>query len=276
MSHWRVAHNSLRSESPRFQRPIDDGASDDDDLDTRAPGILTSGPQTPPDDQAAPLHLPAEMYCPTGIKRLPLWHERWPAAELAKARDRNLRSFQRAYGQRPIADHEFVFSAATVDASIDRSLVLGTLPQDPKARWRIVAGIDPAGGGVSAASAFWALAVVAVHEGTGHRYLLQLVRHRGLEIDDHRKVISDVYRQHRWTMCNLEKNNVQRLLLAEYQKTGAPMQTVQTTQSKHVELEMMGAEFAKGIWYLPMADQFSRARVQPLVEELKAYPTGRF
>ncbi len=77
-------------------------------------------------------------------------------------------------------------------------------------------------------------------------------------------------------MCNLEKNNVQRLLLAEYQKTGAPMQTVQTTQSKHFELEMMGSEFAKGLWNLPMADQFSRARVQPLIDELRSYPTGRF
>ena len=105
MARWQVTHISLRPTPPRVEPAIEDGAVDERDIEGRALRVPTSQSHAPEDEDAAPLHLTEEMYCPSGVKRLPLWHERWPAAELAKARDRNLRSFQRAYGQRPIADH---------------------------------------------------------------------------------------------------------------------------------------------------------------------------
>ena len=108
MTSWDVVHISARP--TLLQQSLSE--SDEEDVAACVQGVSTTRSLDYPQDQnAAPLHLPGEIYCSSGVKRLPLWHERWPAAELAKARDRNLRSFQRAYGQRPIADHEFVFSA---------------------------------------------------------------------------------------------------------------------------------------------------------------------
>src|SRR5438309_201395 len=154
-----------------------------------------------------------------------------------------------------------------------RKLAPGCAPSTdvPVARGAYLAAAATAapGTGQSKLTAYWVLMVLAVSRTTQHRYLLALERWKGLQIDDHKNIIRRVYRQHRWSMCHVEKNNVQSLLLAEYEKTGAPFQLIQTGASKHFELEVMGSEFARGLWHLPSGN----ARVQEFIAELKAYPT---
>jgi hypothetical protein len=233
------------------------------DIESNEP--VDSGEQlVAPEPEPTPFLVSGELFSPTGVELLPLWDERWPAPELAKVRDRGIRAFERAFGQKPITDDEALFPASVVNACTDgnRSFTLGSLPALPKARWQIVAGIDPSSGSDSKLSAYWVLLVLAIDQTTGHKFVIW--------IEDHKRIIRAAYDRHRWAACNLERNNVQRLLLAPYKTTGAPMQLSQTTAEKHFQLQMIADEMHAGKLHIP-----SSPRVQPLLDELKGYPLAR-
>jgi phage terminase large subunit-like protein len=209
-----------------------------------------------------------------------LWPEHFPYDQaLIHRSEMKPADFQLVYQNVDIPGVGASFTPEMIESSKDTSRVVGQF--DPA--WRMIAGLDPAGGNKD--SGFTAMTVVGVDLETGHRYLVDQVAVKSMKAPQMKEQMLEWSSRYPLSEWRVEVNGVQsqlvqydRELVKELALRGVrvvPHTTHRNKWDATFGVESMAPLFAAGLMSIPWGNAPSARTFQPLIEELLAFPMGR-
>jgi hypothetical protein len=208
-----------------------------------------------------------------------LWPEHFPYRQAIVHRDEMSPSdFQLVYQNVDTPGLSASFSSEALDASKDLGRTIGHfLPG-----WRIVIGLDPAGGGAN--SGFTALVVLGIDVDTGVRYLIETINVKAMRAPQLKDAIFSLCDRYPVSELRVESNGVQSQIvqyndeiikpLARKGIRVVPHHTQSNKWDPQFGVESMAPLFNTGLMNIPWGNQPSATGMYPLVEQLTAFPMG--
>ena len=208
-----------------------------------------------------------------------LWGEHFPYEQaLIHRSEMRPADFQLIYQQVDIPGVGASFTQDMIDASKDTTRVAGHFDSG----WRLIAGLDPAGGGKG--SGYTAFSLVGVDLSTGKRYLVDSLAVRQMkapQMKDQLLEWTDRYPIYEW---RVESNGVQSQLvqydveltqaLAKRGVRVVPHQTHGNKWDPQFGVESIAPLMETGLFSIPWGNAPSTQVFQPLIEEMIAFPMG--
>lgn len=208
-----------------------------------------------------------------------LWPEHFPYDQaLVHRSEMRAADFQLIYQQVDIPGLGASFTQDMIDACKDTSRVRGHFDSS----WRLVAGLDPAGG--NKGSGYTAFTLLGVDLSSGRRYLVDSVAVKSMKAPQMKDQIldwTDRYPIYEW---RVESNGVQSQLiqydvelvqaLAKRGVRVVPHQTQGNKWDPQFGVESMAPLMETGLVSIPWANAPTTTVFQPLIEELIAFPMG--
>lgn len=213
-------------------------------------------------------------------ERTTLWPEHMPYSYAMVVRDENSpENWQLIYQNVDTMGSSASFTPEAIDSCKNSSRIVGQWDSG----WRLIAGLDPAGGNKD--SGFTAFALVAVDLRTGRRFIVDSYAQKGMRAPDLRDFMfewTDRYPIYEW---RVESNSVQSQIV-QYneeiirhlaQKGVRVVPHITTGHNKwdpQFGVESMGPLFNAELYDIPWGTPASRHRMQPLIEQMLMFPLG--
>jgi len=200
----------------------------------------------------------------------------------------NYQALQLARGEMLPGDFELVFQQVDIpgtgqsfpiellDSAKDVERVVGQHDR----KWRIVAGLDPAGGGAHAG--FTAIVVMGIDVETGNRYLIDILNEQSFRAPQLKEAIFTLTEMYGISAWKVEGNGLQSQLVQYNDEIVRPLaaQGVRiqphTTNSnkwdKEFGVESTAVLFHQGMISIPWGSAPSAQKLQPLIEQLTGFP----
>ena len=208
---------------------------------------------------------------------LTLWPEHFPYEQaLIHRSEMKPADFQLIYQNVDVPGLGASFTPEMIDACKDQQRVVGHF----EPHWRLIAGLDPAGGNKD--SGFTAMTLVGVDPGTGMRYVIDQTAVKSMKAPEMKAQIlewSDRYPLSEW---RVEVNGVQsqlvqydRELVAKLAQRGVrvvPHTTHRNKWDPQFGVESMAPLFEAQLVSIPWGNAPSARVMQPLLEELVGFP----
>ena len=137
--------------------------------------------------------------------------------------------------------------------------------------------MDLAIGTAEREAAFFCLSVVAFDKG-GIRWIIAMNRHRGITLKSQLDILGQVYKDMDFEVCGVESNGIQAAIEGYVRETTMiPTRPIHTGALQKTDIEIgipsLATEWEQGRWRIPYGDARSRRLVDPMLEELFAYPS---
>lgn len=212
-------------------------------------------------------------------QNLTLWpdHFPWSQVELRRLEMSNA-DFQLVYQNIDAPGAGASFPADIVEACKDYERTIGQY--DPQ--WRLVAGLDPAGG--KKTSGYTAFSLEGVDLATGNRYLVDQAAFKGFKAPQLKAFILDWSERYPIYLWKVENNGVQDQLVQYNEEIIRPLALKgirvegHTTGSNKWDsdfgVETLAPLMAAGMVSIPWGNRETRGRLQPFIEELLSFPLG--
>ena len=208
-----------------------------------------------------------------------LWGDHFPYEQVLIHRsEMRPADFQLVYQNVDIPGLGASFTQEMVDESKDKSRVRGHYDS----KWRLIAGLDPAGG--TKGSGFTAFSLVAVDLDTGARFLVDQEAHKAMKAPQMKDLIfewTDRYPIFEW---RVESNGLQSQLvqynteviqhLARRGVRVVPHHTHSNKWDPEFGVESMATMMSAGMFSIPWGNAPTAQAFQPFTEELIAFPMG--
>lgn len=213
---------------------------------------------------------------------IPLWTLKWSKEALQSKRlQMGAREFDRGYRQRAISEEDLLFKAEWIDRALDRTIVIpdsveknsfwGKFPRD--------AGVDLAISEEQSAAFFCIVGALTTRD--WHRWLMTVFLGKGLSFGQQAGKLVEYQDRYHFDIVNVENNAYQESLVRHMKEEGivgrVPVRGFRTGRIQKVDIELgipsMAVEFEQGRWHIPYGNQHTRRIVEPLIEQLRAYPT---
>jgi hypothetical protein len=215
-------------------------------------------------------------------EKIPLW-VKWGEPELRQKRELvGPRDFERGFRQRPIADSDLLFMPAWIDAALDRQMVAPMQIEKGSFWFRLHrdAGVDLAIATIEKEAAFFALVGIATTR-DWHRWVMNVEFTRGLTFGQQGHLILECQDRFGYDIVTVESNAYQESMVRHFKEEGTvgrvPIQGYHTgmlsKRDFEVGLPSLAVEFEQERWHIPYGDARTRRMMEPLIEELRAYPT---
>lgn len=238
-------------------------------------------PPTPPVSELQPDRIRTLLNKPPTVKgKLPLWEAKWSSLALKdKLADLGQREFDRSYRQYPISEQDLLWKREWIDRALDRRVVLPTVVQ-PGNFWypmRRFAGMDLAISDNITEAAFFCLSTIGVTT-DGLRWVMGMERHRGISLNAQFELLARTYSNLGFEVCGVENNGIQAAIEGYVREiTNIPTRPIHTGALQKndviVGVPSLATEFEQGRWRIPYGDARSRNLMDPLLEEMYAYPS---
>ena len=214
-------------------------------------------------------------------KELTLWPEHFPyEAAMVRRDEMGDADFQLVYQQIELPGAGAAFDEDMLNLCKDESRSWGHYEPG----WFLVAGLDPAG--ANQWSGYTSMLLMAVDPATGKRYLVDTVNIKQMKADqifEQMRRWSADYPLSEWRVENnglqaqlfQYNTEMQQDLIGKYGTRVVPHNTQGSNKWDPVfGVESMAPLFRQQMVSIPWANTGSRARFQPLVEQLLQFPTG--
>jgi len=212
-------------------------------------------------------------------QQLTLWPEHFPYEQAMVHRgEMSARDFALVYMNHELPGFGASFTPENVEPCFDHLRGVGQF--DPK--WRLIAGLDPAGGG--AGGGVTSALLYGVDLETGMRFIVDHQATQGMRAPELKALIfdwSDRYPIYAW---RVENNAVQSNLVQFNEDITRPLAQRGTRVEGHVTtsnkwdpqvgVESIAPLFSSGMISIPWANEPSRRIMQPLIDELYTFPIG--
>lgn len=212
-----------------------------------------------------------------------LWPEHFPYHQVLVHRgEMSPADFQLVYQNVDVPGLNASFTQEMMEDAKDTSRQLGHY----QSGWRLIAGLDPAGGNKK--SGFTAMVLLAVDPETGRRYLVDAVAERSMKAPRMKELIfewTDRYPIYEW---RVESNGVQSQLvqyneeiIQHLAKRGVRVVPHQTSSAGRMGkwdaefgVESIAPLFHAGLLSIPWAGQQTAHHFSKVIEEFIAFPMG--
>lgn len=208
-----------------------------------------------------------------------LWPEHFPYSQVLIHRsEMSPADFQLVYQNVDVPGLNASFTADMMEASKDTNRQVGHY----ESGWRLIAGLDPAGG--NKGSGFTAMVLLAVDLNTGKRFVVDAVAERSMKAPRLKQLMfewSEKYPIYEW---RVESNGVQSQLvqyneeiIQHLAKKGirvVPHQTHSNKWDADFGVESLAPLFHAELVSIPWAGAHSAQKFQKLLEEFIAFPMG--
>ena len=212
-------------------------------------------------------------------QELTLWPDHFPYEQaLIHRSEMKPADFQLVYQNVDIPGLGASFTQEVLDEAKDGSRVLGHYESD----WRLVAGLDPAGG--NKGSGYTAFTLLGVDLQTGMRYLVDTVSVKSMRAPQMRDQIMEWTDQYPIFEWRVENNGLQSQLvqynteIVQYlAKRGVRVTPHNTNNNKwdpQFGVESIAPLLSSGLYSIPWGNSPTVRQVQPLMDELLAFPMG--
>lgn len=210
-----------------------------------------------------------------------LWPEHFPYRSAVEQRDSmSLEQFQLVYQNVDTPGFGAAFPLEVLERSQDTSRPLGHY--DPA--WRLVLGVDPAGGGEQAG--YTAMVVLGVDLTSGERFIVDMVNHKQMRAPQIKDQILEFCDQYPIAECRVEMNGLQSQLfqydtelIQKLTQRGirlAPhITTGRNKWDENFGVEAMGPMFYNNQISCPYMDINSRKKTGELHSQLSQFPMGK-
>jgi len=210
---------------------------------------------------------------------LTLWPEHFDylSAQLKKG-EMTERDWQLVYQNIDTPGLGASFTQEMLDAAKDEERVVGHYESD----WRLIAGLDLAGG--NAGSGYTAGVLIGINLQTGKRYLVDAFNVKSMKAPQLKEQVlawSEHYPIYEWRVENngLQSQLVQynEEIVRELALQGiriTPHNTSTNKWDEHFGVESMAPLCSAGLLSIPWGNQPSRRTFQPLIEQLIVFPMG--
>ena len=206
-----------------------------------------------------------------------LWPDHFPYEQaLIHRAEMKPADFQLVYQNVDIPGLGASFTPEMLEEAKDTSRVLGHFDPD----WRLIAGLDPAGGNRD--SGFTAMTVVGVDVHTGARYVVDQVAVKSMKAPQMKEQIVEWSERYPLTEWRVEVNGVQSQLiqydrelvkvLAQKGVRVVPHTTHRNKWDPTFGVESMAPLFHAGLVSIPWGNQQTAQRMQPFLDELMGFP----
>ena len=208
-----------------------------------------------------------------------LWPDHFPYEQaLIHRAEMKPADFQLVYQNVDVPGLGASFTPEMLEEAKDTSRILGHFDPD----WRLVAGLDPAGGNKD--SGFTAMTVIGIDIHTGHRYVVDQVAVKSMKAPQMKEQIVEWSERYPLTEWRVEVNGVQSQLiqydrelvkvLAQKGVRVVPHTTHRNKWDPTFGVESMAPLFHTGQVSIPWGNQPSAQKMQPFLDELMAFPMG--
>lgn len=208
-----------------------------------------------------------------------LWPEHFPYEQVLIHRsEMRPADFQLVYQNVDVPGLGASFTPDMVEQSKDKSRVIGQYDTS----WRLVAGLDPAGG--SKGSGFTAFTLLGVDLDTGKRYVVDQVAIKSMKAPQIKDQIFDWTERYPIFEWRVESNGLQSQLvqynaeviqhLAKLGVRVVPHHTHTNKWDPQFGVESMATPMSADMFSIPWGNAPSAAAMQPFCEELVAFPMG--
>ncbi|MEM9605888.1 MAG: hypothetical protein AAGA99_00605 [Actinomycetota bacterium] len=208
-----------------------------------------------------------------------LWGEHFPWRQVMIHRSElTPADFQLIYQNVDAGGIGMSFTEEMIDSAKDHTRTRGQW--DPS--WRLIAGLDPAGGGKD--SGFTAFILVGVDMRTGVRYLIDIANHQAFKAPQLKQLMldwSDRYRIDEW---RVESNGVQSQLVLYNDEITRPLAARGVKVTPHYThtnkadpvfgVDAMAPLFTQGLVNIPWGDEPTRRAFEPLTDQLLSWGYG--
>ena len=208
-----------------------------------------------------------------------LWPEHFPYSQAMVHRgEMAARDFALVYMNHELPGFGASFTPENVEPCFDFSRPVGAFDS----KWRLIAGLDPAGGG--AGGGVTSAVLYGVDMSTGMRFIVDHHAQQGMRAPELKELMfdwSDRYPVYAW---RVENNAVQSNLVQFNEDITRPLAQRGTRVEGHVTtsnkwdpivgVESLAPLFSSGLISIPWANAPSRQLMQPLVDELYTFPIG--
>jgi transposase-like protein len=210
-----------------------------------------------------------------------LWQDHFPYHAAVEQRDSmSLEQFQLVYQNVDTPGFGAAFPLDVLERCQDPTRPLGHW--DPE--WRLVLGVDPAGGGEQAG--YTAMVVLAVHPVTGQRFIVDLINHKQMRAPQIKDQILAFADQYPLTEIRVEVNGLQSQifqydteLVSKLTQRGVRFVPHITHKGNKWDpqfgVEAMGPMFYNQNISVPWMDVNSRKKGGQLHEQLAQFPMGQ-
>ena len=209
-----------------------------------------------------------------------LWPEHFPYSQLMVHREEMSPSdFQLIYQNVDIPGLNASFSADLLDACKDVERPIG----HHQSTWKVVAGLDPAGGNKE--SGYTAFTVLGVNLATGQRYVIDSRAYKSMkapQIMEEIKQLSEMYPISEW---RVESNGLQSQIvqynveivqwLANRGVKVTPHFTHGNKWDPQFGVETISSLMHAGLLSIPWGGAPTAKQMQPLIEEFVSFPMGQ-
>lgn len=208
-----------------------------------------------------------------------LWGDHF-TYEMAQTKRAEMRDadFQLVYQNIDVPGLGASFTQEMIDGCKDPDRVRGQY----ESGWRLIAGLDPAGGNKD--SGYTAGVLIGVDLHTGKRYLIDCFNVKSLKAPQLKQQIFDWVDQYPIYAWRVENNGLQSQLvqyneeiiryLAQKGVRVEPHNTQKNKWDAQFGVESMAPLFSAGLMSIPWGNRPSAQTFQPLVEQLVVFPMG--
>ena len=208
-----------------------------------------------------------------------LWPDHFPYSQALIHRDEmSAAEFQLVYQNVDIPGTGAAFPPEMIEECKDTRRPIGH--HEPE--WRVVAGLDPAGGNKH--SGYTAITILAVDLQTGMRYLIAQEAHKAMKAHHVKDRMLELARTYPITEWRIEANGLQSQIyqydqelvreLALMGQKVLPHFTHSNKWDPQFGVESMAPFFHAGMVSIPWGTAQAQQMFQPLIEELIAFPMG--
>jgi hypothetical protein len=210
-----------------------------------------------------------------------LWGDHFPYRSAVEQRDSmGVAPFQLVYQNVDMPGEGSSFPLETLERCFDAGRVVGHY----EPHWRLVIGLDPAGGG--AQSGFTAMVLLGVDVQTGRRYLVDVMNQKAMKAPQVKDQILDWASRYPVSELRVEVNGLQGQIY-QYDTelvqrlTQAGVRVAPHVTGGHNKWDpQFGVESMSPMFYneqisVPHQDLSSRRRFQALVDQLQQFPMGK-
>lgn len=213
------------------------------------------------------------------VEERTLWPEHFTYANALTRRDEmGVKDFALVYMNHEMPGVGASFTTDNVEPCLDEGRNVGQF--DP--HWRIVAGLDLAGGGPG--GGVTSAMVIGVDLRSGRRYIIENVAVQGMKAPELKEMMLGLSEQYPIFEWRVEKNATQSQIVQYNLEITRPLAQRGIRITPHVTgankwdpqfgVESLAPQFTAELWSIPWGSAPSRARMQPLLEELYTFPIG--
>ena len=209
-----------------------------------------------------------------------LWPEHFPYAQaLVHRGEMSARDFALVYMNHELPGHGASFSEDNVPQCFDFQRPVGHFDS----HWKLIAGLDPAGGG--AGGGVTSAMLYGVDLSTGMRYIIENRATQGMRAPELKALMLDWSSRYPIYEWRVESNSVQSNLVQFNEDITQPLAQMGVRVTPHnttgsnkwdpqIGVESLAPLFSSCMISIPWANSPSRIAMQPLVDELYTFPIG--